>query len=154
MCDAFYIGGTKNGALFGEALVIRNRAMDDHFRWMMKRQGGMLAKGRLIGVQFEALLDGGADSVYFAMAAHANRLAEKLRAGLAALGVGFYSQSPTNQSFPILPRPAVDALKEDFSFYEWAPEKDGMVPVRFVTGWGTEESDVDALLARASELMR
>ena len=65
LCDAFYIGGTKNGALFGEALVILNDTMNDHFRWMIKRQCGLLAKGRLIGVQFEALLEGGMDSIYF-----------------------------------------------------------------------------------------
>lgn len=151
LCDAFYIGGTKNGALFGEALVIHNKTIDDHFRFMIKRQCGMLAKGRLIGVQFEALLDGGMNSVYFEMAAHANRLAKKLRDGLSELDVEFYSESQTNQIFPILPSSVVKELAKDFAFYEWAPEKDGMVPIRLVTGWGTEESDVDAFLEKAGE---
>lgn len=146
LCDAFYIGGTKNGALFGEALVIMNSQMNDHFRFMMKRQGGLLAKGRLIGVQFEALLEGGMDSIYFSMAAHANRMAEKLREGLTSMNISFYSDSQTNQLFPILPVNIVNELKKDFFFYEWAPEKDGMIPVRLVTAWGTEESDVDKFL--------
>ncbi len=153
LCDAFYIGGTKNGALFGEALVILNKAMDDHFRFMIKHQCGMLAKGRLIGVQFEALLEGGKDSIYFKMAAHANSLAKKLRDGLAGLGVKFYSVSQTNQIFPVLPAPVVKELEKDFFFYEWAPEKEGMIPIRLVTGWGSDASDVDAFLKRTGELL-
>ena len=153
LCDAFYIGGTKNGALFGEALVINDPAVDDHFRWMIQQNGGLGAKGRLIGVQFEALLAGGEDSIYFRMARHANEMASKLRAGLEELGLPFYSESPTNQIFPILPTPVVEKLEEEFFFYRWAPEKDGMIPVRFVTAWGTEEKEVDALLARMRELV-
>ena len=152
LCDAFYIGGTKNGALFGEALVVLNPVIDDHFRYMIKRQGGMLAKGRLIGVQFEALLEGGENSIYFEMAAHANRLAQKLREGLKARGVGFYSDSATNQIFPVLPTAVVEALEEGFSFYRWAPEKDGMTPIRLVTGWGSSEADTDAFLEAITRL--
>lgn len=152
LCDAFYLGGTKNGALFGEALVIKNKEMNNHFRWMMKRQCGLLAKGRLIGVQFEALLEGGMDSIYFEMAVHANKLAERLRKGLTEMQVQFYSNSQTNQVFPILPADVVRELEKDFSFYEWAPEKDGMIPIRLVTAWGTEESDVDAFLDKIGEL--
>ena len=154
LCDAFYIGGTKNGALFGEALVILNKAIDDHFRFMIKRQCGLLAKGRLIGVQFEALLEGGKDSIYFEMAARANRLAKKLRDGLAKSGVKFYSESQTNQIFPVLPVNIVRELEKDFFFYEWAPEKEGMIPIRLVTGWGSEDSDADAFIERVGELLR
>lgn len=148
LCDAFYLGGTKNGALFGEALVIRNPAMNDHFRFMIKRHCSMLAKGRLIGVQFEALLEGGENSIYFQMAAHANAMAKLLREELTALGIGFYSDSPTNQIFPILPAAVVRQLEleKEVAFHLWAPEKDGMIPVRFVTGWGTEERDVEELI--------
>ncbi len=153
LCDAFYIGGTKNGALFGEALVILNKTIDDHFRFMIKRQCGLLAKGRLIGVQFEALLDGGMNSIYFEMAAHANYLAKKLREGLSKSGVTFYSDSQTNQIFPILPSAVVRELENEFFFYKWAPEKNGMIPIRLVTAWGTEESDVDAFLKRVSTLL-
>ena len=143
LCDAFYIGGTKNGALFGEALVILNDTMNDHFRWMIKRQCGLLAKGRLIGVQFEALLDGGMDSIYFSMAAHANEMASLLRDSLTELGVQFFGSSQTNQIFPILPSAVVKELEKDFFFYEWAPEKDGMIPIRLVTAWGTTREDVE-----------
>ena len=146
LCDAFYIGGTKNGALFGEALVIRNPAMNDHFRFMIKRHCSMLAKGRLIGVQFEALLDGGENSVYFEMASHANAMAKLLREELTALGIQFYSESPTNQIFPILPAAVVKELEKEVAFHLWAPEKDGMIPVRFVTGWGTEKRDIEELV--------
>ncbi len=153
LCDAFYLGGTKNGALLGEALVIQNPEINEDFRWMIKRQCGMLAKGRLIGAQFETLLEGGEQSLYFEMARHANEMAEKLKKGLMDLGVSFYSDSQTNQLFPILPAAVVKELEKDFFFYEWAPEKDGMVAIRLVTGWGTSESDVDALLSALQKLM-
>ncbi len=153
LSDAFYIGGTKNGALFGEALVIRNEQMKDHFRFMMKRQGGLLAKGRLIGVQFEALLDGGTNSIYYSIAAHANHMAEILRDGLKSMNVPFFSDSPTNQIFPLLPTDVVRKLEADFFFHEWAPEQDGMIPIRLVTGWGTRESEVRAFLQRTREII-
>ncbi len=152
LCDAFYLGGTKNGALLGEALVIQNPEINEDFRWMIKRQCGMLAKGRLIGAQFETLLEGGEQSLYFEMARHANEMAEKLKKGLMDLGVSFYSDSQTNQLFPILPAAVVKELEKDFFFYEWAPEKDGMIAIRLVTGWGTSESDVDALLSALQKL--
>lgn len=147
LCDAFYIGGTKNGALFGEALVIRSQEINRDFRWMMKRQCGLLAKGRLIGVQFEALMEGGLNSLYFELARHANEMAEKLRDGLSDMGVAFYSNSQTNQVFPVLPTHIVKELEKDFFFYEWAPEKNGMIPIRLVTAWGTQKSEVDAFLS-------
>ena len=149
LCDAYYIGGTKNGALFGEALVIRNGELGDHFRWMMKRQCGLLAKGRLIGVQFEALLEGGEQSLYYEIAARENRVADILRDGLNELGVRFFSPSTTNQVFPIMSANAVRRLEKEFFFYEWAPEKEGMIPIRLVTGWGTTEEDADAFLSAA-----
>lgn len=154
LCDAFYIGGTKNGALFGEALVIGNAELNDHFRFMMKRQCSLLAKGRLIGVQFEALLEGGENSVYFETAAHANRMAKRIRDELTALGIEFYSVSQTNQVFPILPAPVVRELEKEFLFHRWAPEKDGMIPIRLVTGWGTEKKDVEALVQAVKQLCR
>lgn len=152
LCDVFYIGGTKNGALFGEALVICRPEIDDHFRWMIKRQGGLLARGRLIGVQFEALLEGGEDSLFFKTAAHANKMAKLIREELGGLGIGFYSNSPTNQVFPILPKNVVQQLKREFAFHEWAPERDGMIPVRLVTAWGTEEKDVQCLVQEVRRL--
>ncbi|MBO4326154.1 MAG: threonine aldolase [Clostridia bacterium] len=153
LCDAFYIGGTKNGALFGEALVVKNPSVNDHFRWMMKRQAGILAKGRLLGVQFEALLEGGENSLYYEIASHANKLAEKLRSGLSALGVEFLGNSPTNQVFPIFPESVAAKLHEDFFFYDWAAAENGMQPVRLVTSWGTKEEEVDAFLAASKTFL-
>ena len=154
LCDAFYLGGTKNGALFGEALVIRDPAMNDHFRFMIKRHCSMLAKGRLIGVQFEALLEGGENSIYFEMAAHANAMAKLLREELTAMGIQFYSDSPTNQIFPILPTAVVKELQKEVAFHLWAPEKNGMIPVRFVTGWGTEKQEIENLVRIIKRLYR
>lgn len=152
LCDAFYIGATKNGALFGEALVICNREMNDHFRFMIKRQCGLLAKGRLIGVQFEALLEGGENSIYFEMAAHANKMAQIIRDELTRIGVKFYSASQTNQVFPMLPVSIVEELEKEFVFYRWAPERNGMIPIRLVTAWGTEKKDVEYLVQKIGQL--
>ena len=151
--DGFYIGGTKNGLLLGEALVISNPKINDHFRWMIKRSLGMLAKGRIIGVQFEVLLEGGDDSLLMRIGRHENKMAKRLKDGLNELGVKFYSESSTNQIFPILPTSVVEELEKDFFFYRWAPEREGMTPIRLVTPWGTEESDVDTLLARLKEVL-
>ena len=152
LCDAFYIGGTKNGALFGEALVVCSDEINDHFRFMIKRQCGLLAKGRLIGVQFEALLEGGENSIFFEMAAHANKMSKIIRDELAALGIEFFGVSQTNLVFPILPASVVRELEKEFLFYQWAPEKNGMIPIRLVTGWGTEQEDVEALVRAIKDL--
>ena len=153
LCDAFYIGGTKNGALFGEALVILRDELNDHFRWMIKRQGGMLAKGRLIGAQFEALLEGGEDSLYYRTALHTNGMAELLRDGLSNLGVPFFADSQTNQIFPVFSEDAVKELEKEFFFYRWAPGKDGKIPIRLVTGWGTVKTEVEAFLSAVRALV-
>ncbi len=151
--DAFYIGGTKNGALMGEALVILNEDINENFRWMIKQNKGLLAKGRLLGVQFEALLKGGEDSIFFQMASHANKMAKKLKEGLEEMGCKMYSKSDTNQIFPVLPTAVVKELEKEFFFYEWAPEKDGEIPIRLVTAWGTKEEEVDAILAAIKALI-
>ena len=153
LCDAFYIGGTKNGAMMGEALVVMNPAIDDHFRWMIKQHCGMLAKGRLIGVQFEALLAGGENSLYYEIAAYANAMAEKLRKGLKELGIGFLGSSPTNQVFPILPADMVKELEKDFFFTVWGKEENGKIPVRLVTSFGTTEDEVDAFIDKVRNLI-
>ena len=133
--------------------MILKDELNDHFRWMIKRQCGLLAKGRLIGVQFETLLKGGENVLFFKAAAHANEMADKLRRGLAEMGVEFFGTSPTNQIFPVLPVRVVKKLKENFFFYEWAAEKDGMMPIRLVTGWGTKISEVEAFLLAVKELL-
>ena len=142
LTDAFYIGGTKNGALFGEALVMN--APNDHFRWHMKQRGAMLAKGRLLGVQFQALLE---DGVYFEIARHANEMAYRLRDGIAALGYSFPVPSPSNQQFPVLPNTVVAQLQElGYEFEIDHAEDEAHTCVRFVTSWATPETAVDQFL--------
>lgn len=154
LCDAFYIGATKNGALFGEALVIMNDRVNDHFRWMIRRQGGLLAKGRLIGVQFEALLEGGENCLLLEIARKENELASKLRKGLESMGVELFGSSKTNQVFPVFPTEVVRELEKDFFFYEWYPEKDGRIVIRLVVSWGTKEEEIDIFLNKVRELIR
>ena len=143
LADAFYIGGTKNGALFGEAVVITNPKLTPHFRYITKQQAGLLAKGRLIGVQFETLFE---DGLYFELAKHSNTLANKLRNGIAAKGYSFFVDSPTNQIFPIMPLSLVAKLEEKYFFYRWAPDDGKNVCIRLVTSWGSTEEDVESFL--------
>lgn len=150
LTDAFTIGGTKNGALFGEALVLT--VPSDHFRWHMKQRGAMLAKGRLLGVQFQALLE---DGLYWEIARHANDLAFRLRDGMTALGVPFPVPSPSNQQFPVLSNTAVDRLTAlGYEFETDHPADDAHTCVRFVTSWATPEAAVDALLKDLGEILR
>ena len=142
LTDAFTIGGTKNGALFGEALVLTHPL--PHYRWHMKQRGAVLAKGRLLGIQFQALLE---DGLYFDLARHANQLALRLRDGIAALGYPFPVDSPSNQQFPVLPNAAVQKLQE--LGYEF--EIDHVVDadhtcIRLVTSWATPESAMESFL--------
>lgn len=150
LCDVFYIGGTKVGALFGEAVVITNPALQEDFRYLIKQHGGMLAKGRLLGVQFDALME---DGLYEKIAAHADRLADKLRACLKELGVPFLVESTTNQLFPILPDGVLDALAKDFVFSEQERVDETHRAVRFCTSWATKEENVDALCDRLRQLL-
>lgn len=144
LTDAFYIGGTKNGALFGEALVISGSVPRSHFRWHMKQRGAILAKGRLLGLQFQTLLE---DGLYFDLARHANQLALRLRDGVAALGYPFLTASPTNQQFPVLPNGVIDRLVSmGYEFETDHPVDDGRTCVRFVTSWATPESAVTEFL--------
>ncbi|MBQ7338525.1 MAG: aminotransferase class V-fold PLP-dependent enzyme [Clostridia bacterium] len=142
-CDAFYIGGTKMGALFGEALVIANSEMKKDFRYILKQHGGMLAKGRLLGVQFDALL---CDGLYFEIGARANAQAQRLRAALEALGIPLRYDSPTNQQFPILPDTVLQKLSEKYAFSFWERIDDSHAAVRFCISWATEDANIDALI--------
>lgn len=149
LTDVFYIGGTKVGALFGEAVVITKEEIKKDFRYQIKRHGGMLAKGRLLGIQFETLFDPelAKGCLYFQISAHAARLAEKLRAAWKTLGYDVLIDSPTNQQFPILPDELIQKLKETYAF-EYMKRIDEMhSAVRFCTCWATRESAVDALIS-------
>ncbi len=142
LCDVFYIGGTKVGALFGEAVVISNPALKEDFRYIIKQHGGMLAKGRLLGVQFDALMT---DNLYFEIAGHAVRLADKIRATLEELGVSHLVPGITNQIFPILSDKCLEELAKDFCFTEMERVSDTHRAIRFCTSWATTEENVDKL---------
>lgn len=149
LCDAFYLGGTKNALLFGEALVILNNALKPYFRNVMKQHGGMLAKGRLLGVQFAAILQ---DDLWLQTARHANELAQRLAAALTAMGVPLYAASPTNQVFPIFTNAQVEALRQNFSFEFIARVDENHSAIRFVTSWATRPEDVETLLEAVRSL--
>ena len=144
LCDVFYIGGTKVGALCGEALVFPKGDMPRHFATMVKQQGAMLAKGRLLGVQFDTLFT---DGLYFEISRHAIDLAMKLKAAFLEKGYPLFADSPTNQQFPILTEAQEAKLRQYAAFETWEPLPDGRKAVRFVTSWATRGEDVDALIA-------
>ena len=149
LCDAFYVGGTKNALLFGEALIVVNESLKPFVRNVMKQRGGMLAKGRLLGVQFEALFR---DGLWLETAQHANAMAQSLAAGLRDMGVEFFIESPTNQIFPIFPDAVVQALERNFAFDFAAKVDEGRTAIRFVTSWATPMENVDFLLFAVKRL--
>lgn len=142
-CDVFYIGGTKNGALFGEAIVIVNETLKKDFRYMIKQRGGMLAKGRLLGIQFVGLFE---TNRYVIIAKHANELAMKLQAAFEECGYPLFIKTSTNQIFPILPNDVIRTLEENFQFQKWEIVDDTHTAMRFVTSWATKSEDVDLLI--------
>ena len=148
VCDVFYIGGTKVGALFGEAVVITNDALKKYFRYCIKQHGGMFAKGRLLGIQFKALLE---DGTYFDISERANKYAYMIRDAFKNKGFDFVVDSPTNQQFPILDDKSLEALKKNYTFAIWGPVGD-KTAVRFCTSWATSEEDVKALIADINAL--
>lgn len=148
LCDAFYIGGTKVGALFGEALVITNDSCKKDFRYIEKQKGAMLAKGRLLGLQFDTLFT---DGLYYKISDHAVKLAKKIRIALEEKGIPLYFDSPTNQQFPVLTDEQMKTLGEDFAFSYWCKAGDRHA-VRFCTSWATKERDVDKLIETIEKL--
>ncbi len=142
-CDVFYIGGTKVGAMFGEAVVITNRALQEDFRYIIKQKGGMLAKGRMLGIQFLELFK---DGLYFEISAHAMKMAELLKDGLQELGYEFYANSPTNQQFVIVPDEKLKQLGEKYSYEYQMRYDDVNSVVRFCTSWATKEEHVRQFL--------
>jgi len=149
LTDAFYIGGTKNGLLFGEALVIGNEKLHKDFRFMIKNRGGMIAKGRLCGVMFLAALE---NDDYFAWAKHANAMADIIRAGMERGGVPQFIATTTNQVFPVITREQEKALCEKVEFEHWGDVDETHVAIRFVTSWATTQEDARALAAMMEAL--
>ncbi len=141
-CDAFYIGGTKVGALFGEALVINNNEIKKDFRYIIKQKGGLLAKGRLLGIQFETLFE---DNLYFKISEHAINAAEKIKDIFVSHGCRFLSDSKTNQQFPILQNEEIEKLLKDFSFEIWCPVSENESAVRFCSSWATTDENIEKL---------
>ena len=143
LADVFYIGGTKQGALFGEAVVITNNNLKKDFRYCIKQNGGMLAKGRLLGIQFQTLFE---DGLYFQLSEHAVSLALKIRDAFKAKGYPFIAESPSNQQFPVLPDEVLEILGKDFLFSIWQKTDENHTAVRFCTSWATSPEAVDKLL--------
>ncbi len=150
LCDAFYIGGTKVGALFGEALVLTNPDLKADFRYLIKQHGGMLAKGRLLGVQFEALF---ADGLYDRISRHALDLADRLRQELAHANIPVLVDSPTNQLFPILPDRVLDGLRDKYAWTYMERMDERTSAIRLCTSWATRAEDVEAFCADLKALI-
>ena len=142
LCDVFYVGGTKQGALFGEAVVFTKPRLAEDFRDLIKQNGGMLAKGRLLGIQFETLMNGG---LYFQLARRADRLADRLRDAFRHKGIPFLTENTTNQVFPILENGSLEPLAAQFGFECWQVVDAAHTAVRFCTSWATTDNAIVAL---------
>jgi threonine aldolase len=141
--DAFYIGGTKNGGLIGEAIVINNQSLQENFSSHLKMRGALLAKGRLLGIQFIELFK---DDTYWSVGAHMNNMAAILSNGIKAAGFSLLYESKTNQIFPVLPFNVIDALKENYEFYIWQKINAEVAAIRLVTSWATQVQQVEQFL--------
>ncbi len=143
-CDVFYIGGTKNGLLFGEALVITNNSLKPHFRNMIKQRGGMFAKGFLFGTQFKAYFE---NDLWLSMARHAVTQAQRIQQAALEKGYTLYAASPTNQVFLVLSHAQIERLRQDFAFELNGRVDEDHESARFVCSWATKPEAVDALIA-------
>ena len=142
-CDAFYIGGTKVGALCGEAVVFPKNNTPKHFLTRIKQHGALLAKGRLLGIQFDTLFT---DDLYFVLSRHAMDMAEYLKVGLLEKGISFYLESPTNQQFLLLTDEQIERLKHEVSFSFWEKPDEDHTVIRLATSWATTKEQVDELI--------
>jgi threonine aldolase len=143
LVDVFYIGGTKNGALLGEAIVIINDIIKENFRFYMKQRGALLAKGRLLGIQFIELFK---ETLFFDLATHANTMARNLSEGIKKEGYKFLTEPASNQIFPILPNILIEKLKQKYDFYLWCKINERDSAIRLVTSWATKEEAVKSFL--------
>ena len=143
LTDIFSLGGTKNGALIGEAIVINNQALSEDFAFHIKQRGGLLAKGRILGIQFTTLFK---DDLFFQLANHANSMAQKISQALLAKGHTLFADTQTNQIFPILPNTLIEQLQQQFAFYVWQPQDAEHSVIRLVTSWATDIEQVEAFI--------
>lgn len=148
LCDVFYIGGTKCGALFGEAVVITKESLKKDFRYLIKQRGGMLAKGRLLGIQFDTLFT---DGLYESICGEAVKKAMRIREAFLAKGISMYGSSMTNQQFPILSDVQKEKLSSKFAFEYWGEAEGGSI-VRFCTSWATSDEQVQELIDEITKL--
>lgn len=142
LCDVFYIGGTKVGALFGEAVVVSRPSLLPYFRPLMKQHGALLAKGRLLGLQFDVLFT---EHLYERISEHAIRMAMRLKQAFLRKGFSLYIDSPSNQQFFLLPNDVIKHLSTQVSFELWGALQETHTPVRFVTDWSTTVEEIEAL---------
>jgi threonine aldolase len=149
LCDVFYIGGTKVGALMGEAVVIVNDRLKKDFRYLIKQRGGMLAKGRILGIQFETLFE---DGLYMEVSQHAVQQALRIRDAFAAQGFTFRYDSSTNQQFPIVSNEVLEKLRTKYSFSFWEKVDEQHSAIRFCTSWATQVVQVDELVNDIAKL--
>lgn len=140
LTDIFYLGGTKNGALIGEAIIINNPAIQEDFGFNIKQKGALLAKGRLLGIQFLELMK---DDLYFELAKHANQQAMKMKNAMTERGVQFLSDTYTNQIFPVISNEIIQKLSENFDFFVWKKIDEKYSAIRLITSWNTSDEAVD-----------
>lgn len=143
LTDVFYIGGTKNGALLGEAIIFNHPGLAPEFDYVLKQKGALLAKGRLLGIQFLELFK---DDLYFDLAKHANKMAMKIADAVKENGYSFLTQPATNQIFPVLPKILIKKLSKKYLFYEWKVIDENNSAIRLITSWATDENKVDEFI--------
>lgn len=147
--DAFYLGGTKNGALLGEAIIINNPDLQDEFGFHIKQKGGMLAKGRLLGIQFLELMK---DDLYFTLAKNANEQAMKIKKAFVEKGISMYTENFTNQLFPVLKINQIEKLSTKFDFYIWKELDENQSVIRLITSWQTTDELVEMMISEIKKL--
>ncbi|QOW10955.1 aminotransferase class I/II-fold pyridoxal phosphate-dependent enzyme [Kaistella flava (ex Peng et al. 2021)] len=147
--DAFYLGGTKNGALIGEAIIINNESLQEEFGFHLKQKGAMLAKGRLLGIQFQELLK---EDLYFDLAKNANQQAMKIKEAFKQIGCEFLCETFTNQIFPILNQNQIDELSTNFDFYVWKKLDEEKSAIRLITSWATTNEIIEKFITEIKNL--
>ena len=150
LTDMFYIGGTKNGALLGEAIVVNNPELQKEFRYHIKQRGGLLAKARIMGIQFRELFR---DDLFFDLAKHANNMANLLASGIKDSGHELQNEPQSNMIMPILPRALIEKLNQKYGFYTWTPIDEERAAVRLVTSWATSEEVVEAFTSELKAIV-
>jgi len=144
LTDVFYIGGTKNGALLGEAIVIRNNKLKADFAFYLKQKGALMSKGRLLGIQFSVLFT---DNLYFNLAKYANLLSQKITKAVKKKGYSFLIEPTSNQIFLILPNTLIHKLEKKYDFYIWKKIDNNNSAIRIITSWATKESAVNEFIS-------